>query len=160
MRHQIGKLSNYFMKTKKPIVYVDMDGVLCNFFKAARQALLENPSQEYPQSQLGFFLNLEEIPGAIDGFRKLEEKYDVWVLTRPSFLNPHCYTEKVQWVWNHLGYDIVEKTILSPDKSLLKGNYLIDDQGNAGQDRFEGEWIHFKTAKFPDWNSVIDYLMK
>jgi 5'(3')-deoxyribonucleotidase len=23
------------------------------------------------------------------------------------------------------------------DKSLLKGDYLIDDEGNAGQDRFE-----------------------
>lgn len=49
---------------------------------------------------------------------------------------------------------------MSPDKSLLKGDYLIDDQGNAGQENFEGEWIHFKTEKFPDWKSVVDYLMK
>ena len=57
--------------------YVDMDGVLCNFYKAAKQALTENPNQKYPQSQWGFFLKLEEIPGAIEGFRKLEEKYDL-----------------------------------------------------------------------------------
>lgn len=137
-----------------------MDGVLCNFYKAAKQALTDNPSQKYPQSQWGFFLKLEEIEGAIEGFRKLQEKYDVWILTRPSFRNVNCYTEKAQWVWDHLGLDVLEKTIMSPDKSLLKGDYLIDDQGNAGQENFEGEWIHFKTEKFPDWKSVVDYLMK
>lgn len=146
------------MEIKKPIVYVDMDGVLCNFYKAAKQALINNPTQKYPQSQWGFFLKLEEIPGAIESFRKLQEKYDVWILTRPSFRNVNCYTEKAQWVWDHLGYDVVEKTIMSPDKSLLKGDYLIDDQGNAGQDKFEGEWIHFKSEKFPDWISVVNYL--
>jgi hypothetical protein len=31
--------------------------------------------------------------------------------------------------------------------------------GNAGQDEFEGEWIHFKTEKFPNWETVVDYLM-
>ena len=67
----------------KPIVFVDMDGVLCNFYKAAKQALIDNPLQKYPQSQWGFFLKLEEIPNAIKSFRKLEEKYDVWILTRP-----------------------------------------------------------------------------
>lgn len=150
----------YSMKTSdRKRVYVDMDGVLCNFYKAAKQALADNPNQKYPQSQWGFFLKLEEIEGAIEGFKKLQEKYDVWILTRPSFRNVNCYTEKAQWVWDHLGYDVVEKTIMSPDKSLLKGDYLIDDQGNAGQEEFEGEWIRFKTEKFPEWKSVVEYLM-
>jgi 5'(3')-deoxyribonucleotidase len=104
-------------------------------------------------------LKLEEIPGAIEGFRKLEEKYDLWILTRPSFRNVNCYTEKAQWIWDHLGFDIVEKTIMAPNKSFLKGDYLIDDMGNAGQEEFEGEWIHFKTEKFPDWETVTEYLM-
>lgn len=140
-------------------VYVDMDGVLCKFYEAAKKALTENPNQKYPQSQWGFFLKLNEVEGAIEGFRKLQEKYDVWILTRPSFRNVNCYTEKAQWVWDHLGLDVLQKTIMSPDKSLLKGDYLIDDQGNAGQENFEGEWIHFKTEKFPNWESVTNYLM-
>jgi 5'(3')-deoxyribonucleotidase len=48
---------------------------------------------------------------------------------------------------------------LCGDKSLLKGDYLIDDEGNAGQDRFEGEWLHFgKGNKYPDWKSIMKYL--
>lgn len=140
-------------------IYVDMDGVLCNFYKAAKQALTENPKQKYPQSQWGFFLKLEEIPGAIDAFNKLKESYDVWILTRPSFRNVNCYTEKAQWVWDHLGYDVLEKTIISGDKSLLKGDYLIDDQLNANQEKFEGELIRFGSDKFKNWSDVLEYLI-
>jgi len=144
---------------KKPIVYVDMDGVLCNFFRAARKALTENPTQRYPQAQWGFFLKLEEIPDAIESFKILQEKYDVWILTRPSFKNVNCFSEKAQWVLEHLGFDVLEKTIMCGDKSLLKGDYLIDDMNTDKQSEFEGEWIEFGSSKFPNWKSVVDYLM-
>jgi len=141
---------------KKPIAYVDMDDTLCRFYKAAKKALTENPTQPYPQSQWGFFLGLEPMEGAIDGFRKLEEKYDVWILTRPSTKNLNCYTEKAKWVLDHLGQDIVDKLILCPDKALLKGDYLIDDKIWSG---FEGEQIHFGQGDFKNWESVVKYLM-
>lgn len=146
------------MENRK-IVYVDMDGVLCDFYGAAKKALTENPKQRYPQSQWGFFLKLKPIPGSIEGFNKLKEKYDVWILTRPSFMNVNCYTEKAQWVWDNLGYDILEKTIIAGDKSLIMGDYLIDDQNNANQDKFKGEWIHYNTSKFKNWDDVLTYLM-
>jgi len=144
---------------KKQIVYVDMDGVLCNFYKAAKNALIKNPKQQFPQSQWGFFLYLDEIPGAIDGFRKLQQKYDVYILTSPSFYNVNSFTEKAQWVLKHLDFDVLEKTIMSGDKSLLKGDYLIDDMNTNKQSEFEGEWIEFRSKKFPNWESVIEYLI-
>ena len=143
----------------KKKIYVDMDGVLCDFFKASVQAKFDNPLQRYPQAQWGFFLKLEEIPDAIESFRILEEKYDVWILTRPSFENVNCYTEKAQWVWDHLGFDVLKKTIMCGDKSLLKGDYLIDDMNTDKQSEFEGEWIEFGSNKFPNWKTVVDYLM-
>jgi hypothetical protein len=30
----------------------------------------------------------------------------------------------------------------------------------AGQLDFEGEFIHFGSEKFPDWNSILKYLIK
>lgn len=143
----------------KKRIYVDMDGVLCDYYGAYKKSISEFPEQKYPQATWGYFLKLAEIPGAIESFRKLQEKYDVWIPTRPSFRNVNCFTEKAQWVWDHLGFDVLQKTIMSGDKSLLKGDYLIDDQNGAGQDKFEGEWIHFGSEKFPNWKSVIDYLI-
>ena len=45
------------------------------------------------------------------------------------------------------------------DKSLLKGDYLIDDMNTDKQSEFEGEWIEFGSNKFPNWKTVVDYLM-
>lgn len=136
-----------------------MDGVLCDFFSASRKSLRENPDQKFPQSQWGFFLKLNEIENAIQSINILKEKYDVWILTRPSVKNVNCYTEKAQWIWDHLGFDMVQKLIISCDKSLLKGDYLIDDQNNANQDKFEGTWIEFGSSKFPNWDYITKYLL-
>lgn len=144
---------------KKKRVYIDMDGVLCNFDKASYQEKLDNPAQKFPQSKWGFFLKIEEIEDAVESLRKLEEKYDVWILTRPSFKNVNSFTEKAQWVWDHIGFDILEKTIMCGDKSLLKGDYLIDDMDGYGQSKFEGEWIKFGSSRFLTWKDVINYLM-
>jgi hypothetical protein len=63
------------------------------------------------------------------------------------------------WVRNHLGLETQRKTIMACDKSLLKGHFLIDDVLEHGQSEFEGEHIHFGQEMFPDWKSVVEYLM-
>lgn len=134
-----------------------MDDTLCHFEKAFHKAVSLNPKQPFPQSQWGFFLGLEPYDGAIEGLRKLEEKYDVWILTKPSTRNLNCYTEKAKWIYDHFGQDIVDKLIICPDKALLKGDYLIDDKIWSD---FEGEQLHFLSDEYPDWEAVVNYLMK
>ena len=146
------------MKENKKIIFIDMDGVLCDFTKSYRAGLIEDPTQQYPQSKKGFFLNLDEMTDAIASFRKLQKQYDVWILTRPSFYNVHCFTEKAEWVLEHFDFDVLKKTIMCGYKSLLKGDYLIDDTNNDGQSDFEGKWIEFGSEEYPDWNSVVEYL--
>jgi len=49
--------------------------------------------------------------------------------------------------------------ILSHNKHLNIGDYLIDDRLANGVEKFTGEHIHFGTERFPDWQSVCDYLL-
>ena len=65
---------------KKKRLYVDMDGVLCNFRGAFDNYRKETPEQKYPQSKWGFFLKLEPIPGAIESFNLLDLNLRVRVI--------------------------------------------------------------------------------
>lgn len=142
----------------KEIVYLDLDGVIFNFKKAFDKALLKNPTQPYPQSQLGFFLNLEPIKNAIYAFEKLDEEFDVYFLTAPSTKNPLCYTEKRLSIEKWFGFEACRKLIICENKSLLKGSYLIDDRTDTHkQNEFDGTLIHFGSETFPDWISVLHY---
>jgi 5'(3')-deoxyribonucleotidase len=144
------------MKDGRKIVYVDMDDTLCDFigpFKSGEYKI------KFPQSKVGFFLDLKPLDFAIEGVKTLQTKYDVWILTRPSIKNTHCYTEKAEWIKKYFGEDMLNKMILCPDKSLVKGDFLIDDDVKHGQPEFEGEWLHFATDKFLNWKLVVEYLM-
>lgn len=139
---------------RKPIVYVDMDGVLCDIETARLQAKKNNPEIVYPQSQYGFFKNLTPMSGGINFMWQMEDLFDLYIATRPSYKNPLCYTEKRIWVEEWLGTRFVEKLIIIPNKSLLIGDYLID---NEVWD-FKGEQILFGSNDFPNWQSVIKYM--
>lgn len=148
------------MKTGKNIrIYIDMDDVLCDFTSAYKNMRIKYPEIKYPQSQYGFFRNLKPMERAVNTFKMLSNTFDVWILTAPSTYNPMSYTEKREWVENHLGFDVCEKLIISPDKSLLKGSYLIDDlaSGRAKQDKFEGDLIVFGQEPYENWGKVYDY---
>ena len=141
-------------------IYVDMDYVLCDFGTAYRRSQSDFPELAYPHSKLGFFIDLEPLHGALATFNWLNDKeqFDLWVLTAPSVRNPHSYTEKRLWIEKYLGLDVAYKLILSPNKSLLKGDYLIDDRDKGkGQDFFEGKLLHFGGSDYPDWASIKCY---
>ena len=144
----------------KKIIYVDMDDVLCDYSTAHREALLKKPDINFPQSQFGFFRKLKPINGAIEAIQFLskQKRFEVYILTAPSTKNPLCYLEKRLWVEDHLGMNMVERLIISPNKGLNKGDYLIDDHDSGrGQDHFEGILLHFGQENFVTWEQVITY---
>ncbi len=128
-----------------------MDDTLCDFRGAFNRS--KTPELIYPQSKYGFFLGLKPINGAVDAFIKLSKHHDVYILTRPSIKNPLCYTEKRIWVENHLGMEACERLIITPNKSLNKGDYLIDDV----KWEFEGKQLLFGSEQYPDWESILKY---
>jgi len=152
------------------MIFLDMDGVLADFKglmnKRYPETLqYENFSREINiiadecQATLGFYRDLPPMEGAIEAYHTLREKYDVWVLSAPSWDNPHSYSEKREWCTNHLGDSIHKKLILSNNKGIFSGRALIDDRTKYGADQFTGEHIHFGQEKFPDWQSVLNYLI-
>ena len=148
---------------QKRIIYIDMDDVLCKYSEAHHQAKKKDPQIIFPQSQYGFFRNLEPMDNALKSVKFLDEKkqFEVYILTAPSIKNPMCYTEKREWVEKHLGMEMVERLIISPNKGLNLGDYLIDDQcSGRGQENFTGKLIQFGSAEFPDWEQIIRFFSK
>jgi len=138
----------------KKILYFDMDGVLCDYKTSFIKKINECPEIKYPQSQMGFFYKLKPLP-LVDMIPYLETIYDVYILTRPSVKNPHSYTEKRLWIEKYLGYKFAEKLIISPNKSLNLGDYLVDDN----YWNFNGKLILLGSDEFPDHKTVYKYLI-
>lgn len=143
-------------------VLVDMDDTLCRYTEAKKLALMKNPEMPYPQSQYGFYTELKEMTNAVSAMHYLwkSPKFDPWIATAPSVDNPMSYTEKRIWVGRILGREYADRLIIIPDKSLLKGDILIDDLiEGRGQENFEGELWQFGSPEYPDWKTITDKLV-
>ncbi len=143
------------------ILYVDMDNVLVDFKTGiARidmdiQKKYEGDLDEVP----GIFGLMDPMPDAIESYHKLAERFDTYILSTSPWENPTAWHDKLVWVKKHLGEVAYKRLILSHNKHLNIGDYLIDDRLKNGADKFTGELIHFGTEKFPDWKSVVQYLL-
>ncbi|WDP93177.1 MAG: hypothetical protein HUN04_06025 [Desulfobacter sp.] len=134
------------------IIYIDMDGVICKLTNKDLRMLIKQGHKHFPPD---FFLSLEPMPGAIEAVNRLRSMADVYILTAPSVRNPLCYTEKRLWIEKQFDLELCHRLIISPNKALLKGDILIDDNiRGKGQDGFEGKLIHFGSEDCPDWDAV------
>lgn len=144
----------------KKIVYIDMDGVLCDFNGGYAAYKKKNPLVQFPQSQYGFFRRLKPIKEAIESvnFLNEQEQFDIYFLSAPSVINPLSYTEKRLWIEDYFGFGMANKLILSPNKGLNKGDFLIDDcDFGKGQEDFEGKLILFGSDEFQNWETVMKF---
>ena len=142
----------------KPIVYIDMDGVLCDFDKRFKELEAQGFKGSSVFKHPDAYKDLEPIEGAIEAWHKLQDKYETYILSTPAWSNPDSWSEKRKWVEQHLGKSAHKKLILSHNKGLVIGDYLIDDRIANGVGDFKGEHIHFGTHNYPDWESVLQTL--
>ena len=139
----------------KKIIYVDMDGVISNFDKAAK----EGGWTHRPDLKVDF-RNLELIPGAKDALMRLNQDFDIFIATTPPWSRPDVWGEKREWIGEHFPW-LKRKMVLTHRKDLLIGDILIDDSRWRGQPDFQGDWLWFGTAqKVLDWPSTLELIYK
>ena len=139
-----------------------MDNVLVDFpsafEKVSKRYLITHKDKmdEIP----GIFSLMTPLPDAIESFNELSKLFDTYILSTSPWENDSAWTDKLNWVKKHLGSSAYKRLILSHHKNLNIGDFLIDDRLANGADKFSGEHIHFGTEKFPNWDSVVNYLKK
>jgi 5'-nucleotidase len=159
------------MNTKAaPIVLLDQDSTLVDWDDSGynHNALLLDPtitpvsrelrtsygwmaeSDHHPELRTkalnapGFYRNLVPYEGAIKAVQEMRQAgINVFILTTPYATHDSCASEKYANVAEHFGRDMIEKTILSYDKTLVSGAILVDDKPII------------KGAMTPTWNRIF-----
>ena len=157
----------------KKILYIDMDGVIADFGKTINQI---DPTIDMSNSEVNYlersrrvdeicekyttiFEYLEPIKDAIESVKQLFDKYEVYFLSTPMWNVPDSYKGKRIWLSKYFGELATKKLILTHRKDLALGDILVDDRIKNGVENFKGEHIHFGNDKFPNWKSVLEYLI-
>ncbi len=142
---------------EKLTIYIDMDGVLANFAKAAGQLsknLPENISEKVNMDEVLNFSHFEPMPNAIESVKKIIEMgHDVFIASTPPWNNPSAWGQKRDWIEEHLP-ELKRKVFLTHRKDMLIGDVLIDDTTYRGQKDFNGTFIHFGQHGM-DWPTVV-----
>ena len=147
--------------SNKKVLYVDMDNVLVNF-QSGIDALNEELKSRYAgcyDEVPNIFAKMQPNEGAIDAMNRLKDKYDIYILSTAPWDNPSAWSDKLEWVKRYLGEVCYKRLILSHHKNLNAGDYLIDDRKKNGAADFKGELILFGSERFPNWESVVRYLL-
>ena len=176
------------------IILVDMDNVIVEFEKSVIEFLnKERPekkdvfererkkfkiSDEHPDmksiikervAEKGFTLNLIPVKGSIEALKEIEDMgHKVFICTSPLTRYENNVLEKYMWVEKNMGHEWTKKMILTKDKTLLKGDILIDDKPEIeGVENPNWEHIifdrsynkHIKDKKritWDNWKEVLD----
>ena len=140
-------------------LFIDMDGVLCDYNKGK----LEHCKNEHESVNdiPNFFRTLKPLNDAVHALNQIiySKKYDIFILSTAPWSNPSSWTDKRLWIEDYFGSKLNKRLILTHRKDFLKGDFLIDDRPNNGAKDFEGEWIHFGSQRFPNWETTLNYLL-
>ena len=141
--------------TATPLVLVDMDGVLADleagFWRQFETYHPDGPKRvdaDNRQFKLatqidarwveavaaitnapGFYASLPVVPGAAQALNAmLDAGWDVRICTAPLLTNPTCASDKFAWADQVLGQGWSRRVIIAKDKTLVRGDLLIDDK--------------------------------
>ena len=126
----------------KPILLLDMDGPLADLEGAIRRHMETEHGIFLPEARFetfredtslpddvkhkiyehmhspGFSANLRVEPGAKEAVLRLEQCYDIYVLSKPMG-KPHNSSDKKEWLYEHFPRLADERAILTGSKHLV-----------------------------------------
>ena len=140
-----------------------------DFYKQSFQELLSKSNQKKLMSKIhepGFFMDIPVVPHAPEAVRELSEKYDIFVATAAMEF-PNSFREKYDWLQRNFPFIHWKNIIFLGDKSILQGDWLIDDMA-YNLATFTGNSLLFSTTqnrhetsyrRVQDWNEILKILM-
>ena len=149
----------------KKVLYIDLDGVVADFETLAVEKAkeLNITKEDFTYGKLyrkkDFYLNLPLMLGAKEALEKLDEKYYIVFLSAPSWGGIDSFSEKRIWIERHFGNKYEKRMDLTFHKGHYMGHYLIDDRAKYGASDFIGEHLMFGDENYPDWDSILKYLL-
>jgi 5'-nucleotidase len=143
------------------ILFIDMDGVIVDFLQSIDNHPEKDNYKGREDALPDVFLNALPMEHAIDSVGKLLDcgKYEIYIASTAPWATVESLTHKRIWIEKYFGEKLKKRLILTHRKDFLMGDYLIDDRTKNGAGEFKGELIHFGADKFPDWDSVLEYLL-
>ena len=136
-------------------IFVDMDGVIVDFDSAMKEANLKG---DQLKTIKGAYLAMKPIAGAIKAVRSLIGMgFEVWIATKPPTGIAHAYSDKAQWIMNHIP-ELKRRIIVTHDKGLLgdSGDWLCDDRPHkANCENFKGVLLRFVDGYH--WPEALSY---
>lgn len=118
----------------------------------------------------GFYQNLKPVDGALNALKEIRKNYEYVFLCSSPMLPKYenCVLEKYHWVFDNLGIDWINNIILTKDKTIVKGDILIDDIPEPkGIEKPEWEHIIFdqpynryitnkRRITWDNWRSILE----
>lgn len=143
-------------------LYLDMDNVLVDF-ESAVVSLHPDVRNKYSgrlDEVPGIFSRMKPMTGAVESFQTLSTHFDTFILYTAPWENPTAWSDKLVWVREYLGTKARKRLILSHNKQLNRGHFLVDDRTKNGASEFSGELLLFGSEDFPNWDSVTKDLLE
>lgn len=138
-----------------PRVYFDMDGVVADFERAARERSMD---PAHFKLVAGAYLDLHPVPGALEAVEAVASAgFLVFLLTKPPSANPYAASEKLLWARRHLPA-LEDRVIITPDKGAvgLPRDFLVDDHPEwANARNFPGTVLQFSG----DWAPILEAIL-
>jgi 5'-nucleotidase len=127
------------------------------------------PQDRQPQIRaffdaVDFFENLALMPGAQEVLKALSTHFEIFIATQ-AMVVPNSLGPKYRWLQRHFPFISCNNYIFCGDKSILRADYLIDDQPSNFLN-FEGTGLLYSAphnltvtgyTRVDNWQQVAEY---